>query len=104
MKQEFCIESRLIGNNYSPYVIAEMSANHNGDIDNAYKIIEMARLKRGVLPVVCKAQKLSRLFVEGTFLFEVSNGCKAENRGGRASAFCTQGRQLSDVRYRARPI
>jgi pseudaminic acid synthase len=37
------IDSRKIGSNYSPYVIAEMSANHNGDINNAYKIIDMAK-------------------------------------------------------------
>ena len=37
------INSRLIGEKYLPYVIAEMSANHNGKIENAYKIIEMAK-------------------------------------------------------------
>lgn len=37
------INGRNIGLNYAPYVIAEMSANHNGDINNAYKIIEMAK-------------------------------------------------------------
>ena len=37
------INGRRIGLNYSPYVIAEMSANHNGEIDNAYKIIDMAK-------------------------------------------------------------
>ena len=37
------INDRKIGLGYSPYVIAEMSANHNGDINNAYKIIDMAK-------------------------------------------------------------
>ena len=37
------INDRKIGLDYSPYVIAEMSANHNGDINNAYKIIDMAK-------------------------------------------------------------
>jgi len=37
------INGRKIGVSYTPYVIAEMSANHNGDIDNAYKIIDMAK-------------------------------------------------------------
>jgi len=41
--KEFVINGRKIGADYSPYVIAEMSANHNGDIDKAYKIIEMAK-------------------------------------------------------------
>jgi len=38
------IDGRKIGPSEPPYVIAEMSANHNGKIDNAYKIIEMAKL------------------------------------------------------------
>jgi pseudaminic acid synthase len=38
------INNRKIGSNQSPYVIAEMSANHNGDINNAYKIIDMAKV------------------------------------------------------------
>ena len=37
------INGRQIGVDYSPYVIAEMSANHNGDINNAYKIIDIAK-------------------------------------------------------------
>jgi len=37
------INGRKIGVDYSPYIIAEMSANHNGNIDNAYKIIDMAK-------------------------------------------------------------
>ncbi|MBK1796005.1 pseudaminic acid synthase [Devosia sp. WQ 349] len=37
------IAGRGIGPNHAPYVIAEMSANHNGSIENAYKIIEHAK-------------------------------------------------------------
>ena len=37
------INNRKIGSDQPPYVIAEMSANHNGDINNAYKIIDMAK-------------------------------------------------------------
>lgn len=37
------INHRPIGINHSPYIIAEMSANHNGDINNAFKIIEIAK-------------------------------------------------------------
>jgi len=36
------ISGRTISSDTSPYVIAEMSANHN-DINNAFKIIEMAK-------------------------------------------------------------
>lgn len=40
---EIEIAGRRIGMKYSPYIIAEMSANHNGDINNAYRIIDMAK-------------------------------------------------------------
>ena len=43
MSQVIRINGRKIGVDHSPYVIAEMSANHNGDINNAYKIIDMAK-------------------------------------------------------------
>lgn len=38
------IENRPIGSNFPPYLIAEMSANHNGKIDTAFRIIEEAKL------------------------------------------------------------
>ncbi|MEI7230357.1 pseudaminic acid synthase [Pectobacterium carotovorum] len=37
------INGRLIGQNESPFIIAEMSANHNGKIETAFKIIEEAK-------------------------------------------------------------
>ena len=37
------ISGRKIGLDYPPYVIAEMSANHNGSIENAFRIIEEAK-------------------------------------------------------------
>ena len=37
------IDGRKIGDGHSPYIIAEMSANHNGEISNAYRIIDMAK-------------------------------------------------------------
>jgi len=43
MNSFITINGRQIGNQYSPYIIAEMSANHNGNIDNAYKIIDIAK-------------------------------------------------------------
>lgn len=44
MSKEIKIAGRKIGMNYPPYIIAEMSANHNGLIQNAYKIIDQAKL------------------------------------------------------------
>ncbi|MDO6488131.1 pseudaminic acid synthase [Colwellia sp. 6_MG-2023] len=36
------IDGKRIGKDYKPYIIAELSANHNGDINNALKTIEEA--------------------------------------------------------------
>jgi N-acetylneuraminate synthase len=37
------INEREIGPNFPPYIIAELSANHNGDIARAFKIMEEAK-------------------------------------------------------------
>lgn len=42
MSNYICIDGRKIGNDYPPYVIAELSANHNGQLNTALKIIEEA--------------------------------------------------------------
>jgi len=42
-KPEFQISGRKIGQQYPPYIIAEMSANHNGNIENAFHIIDQAK-------------------------------------------------------------
>ncbi|OFV47054.1 pseudaminic acid synthase [Oligella sp. HMSC09E12] len=43
MSYEIEIDKRKIGTNHPPYIIAEMSANHNGSLENAFKIIEEAK-------------------------------------------------------------
>ena len=40
---EFAINGRLIGSQYPPYIIAELSANHNGSLKRALKTIEAAK-------------------------------------------------------------
>ena len=37
------IKDRQIGENHPPYIIAELSANHNGSLERALKTIKMAR-------------------------------------------------------------
>lgn len=37
------IGNREIGLNQKPYVIAELSANHNGSLDRAFKAIDVAQ-------------------------------------------------------------
>lgn len=43
MNPKIAISGRNIGPDHPPYVIAEMSANHNGNIETAFKIIETAK-------------------------------------------------------------
>lgn len=43
MTDQIKIAGRKIGRNMPPYVIAEMSANHNGNINKAFRIIEEAK-------------------------------------------------------------
>jgi pseudaminic acid synthase len=43
MSKPISIDGRVIGAEMPPYVIAEMSANHNGNIETAFKIIEAAK-------------------------------------------------------------
>ena len=43
MGNKIKIDGRSIGAEYPPYIIAEMSANHNGSIENAFKIIKAAK-------------------------------------------------------------
>lgn len=43
MMNEMEIAGRKIGENHPPYIIAEVSANHNGSIDKALKLITIAK-------------------------------------------------------------
>lgn len=43
MSKKITINNRDIGTSFPPYIIAELSANHNGSLDTALKIIEEAK-------------------------------------------------------------
>ena len=39
-KKDFIeIDNKKIGNKFKPYIVAEMSGNHNGDIKNALRLL-----------------------------------------------------------------
>lgn len=42
-KKEFSIAGRLISQDTAPFIVAELSANHNGKLETAYRIIEEAK-------------------------------------------------------------
>src|SRR5690554_1962069 len=39
---EFIVEDRIIGSNQPPFIIAEMSGNHNQSLDRALEIVDAA--------------------------------------------------------------
>ncbi|MAD02039.1 MAG: pseudaminic acid synthase [Pseudoalteromonas sp.] len=43
MRNPIKIDNNYIGEDFSPYIIAEMSGNHNGDIDRAKELIKQAK-------------------------------------------------------------
>jgi len=43
MKPELNIDGRIIGDDHPPYIVAELSANHNGSLETALKILERAK-------------------------------------------------------------
>ena len=45
---EITIAGRRIGPGHPPYVIAEMSGNHNGDINRAFALLKATFISRSV--------------------------------------------------------
>ncbi|MEE9251084.1 MAG: N-acetylneuraminate synthase family protein, partial [Alphaproteobacteria bacterium] len=43
MRPSLAIAGRLIGRMHPPYIIAEMSGNHNGEIERAFAIMDAAK-------------------------------------------------------------
>ena len=43
MQKNISIAGRTIGKNCSPYVIVEISVNHNGNIETAFRIITVVK-------------------------------------------------------------
>jgi pseudaminic acid synthase len=64
MLTSFEIAGRLIGPAEPPYVIAEMSANHNGDLNSALRIIEEAK-KAGADAVKLQTYRPDTITLDG---------------------------------------
>lgn len=43
MIKDFHIGNRLVGLNHPPYFIADIGANHDGSLERAYRLIELAK-------------------------------------------------------------
>ena len=63
MKKTITINKTKIGENYPPYVIAEMSANHNGNINDAFQIIKKAK-KSGANAVKIQTYKPNTITIK----------------------------------------
>ena len=57
------IDNKSIGKGYEPYIVAEISANHNGSIDNCKKLIKLAK-KNGASAVKLQTYKPESLTVD----------------------------------------
>lgn len=74
MTKSFVINGRIIGPDYPPYIIAEMSANHNGNINSAYRIIEEAK-KSGADAVKLQTYRPDTITLKSNLPdFQVING------------------------------
>ena len=63
-----------IGVDYPPYIVAEMSANHNGNIDNAFKIIERAK-KAGANAIKIQTYTADTITIESDLPdFKINDG------------------------------
>ena len=58
--QEITIQNTKLGNNNPTYVIAEAGLNHNGDLKNVYKLIDLAK-KAGAQAIKLQTYKKGRI-------------------------------------------
>ncbi|RKF19647.1 pseudaminic acid synthase [Alginatibacterium sediminis] len=74
MTRRICIDNKYIGKGCSPYIIAEISANHNGSIDNALSLIKAAK-KSGADAVKIQTYRADTITLDSNKLeFQISGG------------------------------
>ena len=91
MNDFITIDGRNIGSEYKPFVIAEMSANHNGDINNAYKIIDMAKSEglRFNIGSLLESGVGRRACLHMASAYEISEECGLSTGGLFSSDICS---------------
>ena len=67
------ISNRLISKSFSPYIIAELSANHNGNIEKAFKLINSAK-KHGADAVKIKLSPDTMTIDSNKEYFKIKGG------------------------------
>lgn len=74
MGNKISIAGRNIGYNFDPYIIAELSANHNGSLETAFKIIEAAK-KSGADAVKLQTYTADTITLDSSLEeFKIKNG------------------------------
>ena len=85
------INGRKISSLHPPYIIAEMSANHNGEINNAYKIIDMAKSEgiRFNIGSLLESGVGRRACLHMASAYEISEECGLSTGGLFSSDICS---------------
>jgi N-acetylneuraminate synthase len=83
---EFKIGNRMVGLNHPPYFIADVGANHDGDIQRAYRLIELAK-EAGADAV--KFQNFQASKIVSKYGFENLGGAKDHQANWKKSVFET---------------
>jgi sialic acid synthase SpsE len=83
---EFKIGNRLVGENHAPYFIADVGANHDGDLSRAFRLIELAK-EAGADAV--KFQNFQASKIVSKFGFENLGGAKDHQANWKKSVFET---------------